>query len=266
MTARSSRRWLLIGAVASATLYALWLIVPLFLGEATPDWMRWGVVGTPAWFIPTMESRWGYANAPLFLALMLVTQWMFLRPVRRAALHGDTAARPRWPVLAAVSLIAAMLTAAVVATLLEFPNWWAGFMEFALQARVPVILLVLWLLWAGLFYVYYRDGDFLAKTEVIVRALIRGSGLELLIAIPTHAFVYRRGPDECFCARGSYTGIVLGTAVLLWAFGPGIMLLFLRERRRREPILQKLCPRCGATLDATQPDAPCPKCGHLPAH
>lgn len=128
-------------------------------------------------------------------------------------------------------------------------------------------MLVMWFGWAAVFFVYFRQGDFLAKTEVVVRALIRGSCLELLIAMPTHALVYRRDTDDCTCARGSYTGLVFGVTVLLWAFGPGLVLLALREKQRREPILRQLCPKCGAPLAAASAaGAGCPQCGwrHAP--
>ena len=86
--------------------------------------------------------------------------------------------------------------------------------------------------------------------------------MELLVAIPTHAFVYRRD-DDCYCVRGSYTGIVFGLTVLLWAFGPGLVLLAWREKQRREPVLRNLCPKCGTPLaPAGEAEATCPTCGH----
>lgn len=36
-----------------------------------------------------------------------------------------------------------------------------------------------------------------------------------------------------WCARGSYTGIVFGATVLIWAFGPALLPLFLRQRELR---------------------------------
>ena len=64
----------------------------------------------------------------------------------------------------------------------------------------------------------------------IIRGLIAGSILELFVSIPI--FVTRQ--DDCYCARSSYTGLVFGATALLWAFGPGVLLLFLREKRRIE--------------------------------
>jgi len=49
--------------------------------------------------------------------------------------------------------------------------------------------------------------------------------------------VYATRQDDCYCARGSYTGLVFGATVLLWAFGPGVFLLFVREKRRTEKLL-----------------------------
>ena len=65
-----------------------------------------------------------------------------------------------------------------------------------------------------------------------IKGLIGGSILELFISIPI--FVTR--DDVCYCETGSYAGIVFGATVLLWAFGPGVYLLFLREKKRLEKI------------------------------
>jgi len=238
------------------------------LGDATPEWGKWGVLGTPLAFAPVDGPGDIVASALLFLGVMLLTQWLFLRPVRRAARPDGNIVRPRWHAVVAVAFIVMVLCTGLVATGLEMPNWWIGLVSVG--DDVPWVIwggmLALWIVWALVFFVYFRQGDFLAKTEVIVRALIRGSCLELLIAIPTHALVYRRDTDDCYCARGSYTGLVFGVAVLLWAFGPGLVLLALRERQRREPILRQLCPQCGAPLAAPGASASgCFQCGWRPA-
>jgi hypothetical protein len=67
----------------------------------------------------------------------------------------------------------------------------------------------------------------------VVRGLIAGSVLEMLVAVP----IYVTREDDCYCARGSYAGLVFGVTVILWAFGPGVFLLFMREKRRREKLL-----------------------------
>ena len=265
MTAQSCRRLLLVGASLCLGLFVAWLLLPL-LGGAVPAFAKWGVTGTPTAMINVDDSVLAITNNAGFLGVMLLTQWAFLRPVRRAALHGDGTVRPRWHAVVSVALVATLLCTAFAATLLEMPDWW----RIVVEANGPlgpwllIAMLAAWAGWSVVFFVYFRHGEFLGRAEVVVRTLIRGSCLELFIAIPTHAFVYRRTNDECYCARGSYTGLVFGTAVLVWAFGPGLALLFWREKQRREPILQRLCPQCGAALDpAAAPGTPCPRCGRV---
>jgi hypothetical protein len=66
-----------------------------------------------------------------------------------------------------------------------------------------------------------------------------GSILEMLIAAPVHVLILRSKDEKesCYCEMGSYTALVLGGTVLLWTFGPGLVLLFLREKARRQPLL-----------------------------
>lgn len=81
---------------------------------------------------------------------------------------------------------------------------------------------ILWMLWGILFYLYFRNA-----TEVTTRAvswLLKGSVLELLIAIPCHVIVRRR--DECSAPVVTSFGIVTGIAIMLLSFGPSVLLLY----------------------------------------
>ncbi|MGC8540669.1 MAG: hypothetical protein ACP5QA_08580, partial [Phycisphaerae bacterium] len=81
------------------------------------------------------------------------------------------------------------------------------------------------------------------QLERTLRVLFAGSILELLVSAPVHVMVLRsKSKGECLCETGSYTGLVLGGTVLLWTFGPGIVLLFLHEAARRGPLLRSLPP------------------------
>lgn len=269
MNARNWRRRLLIGALTCWGFFIVWLLLPL-LGKATPGFAVWGMRGTPLalWLGDTEKPAQAVVSNLGFLGLLLLAQWAFLRPLRRTALHGAEAGRPRGTAAVAVGFVAALLSVAAIATVLEIPRWWDPMLDKMSHPRLAIWLALgaIWLGWGGVFYVYFRQGDFWAKAEATVRGLIRGSVLELLVAIPTHALHYRRGNDDCYCARGSYTGLVFGAGVLLWAFGPGLFLLFWRERRRREPVLNRLCVKCGALLDpAAGPGQPCPQCGKVTA-
>ncbi len=262
MSAQSFRRLLFTGAVVCFSLAGGWLLLPLF-GSSAPLFARWGLLGTPLTFPFGNESALVVANNAVFLGLMLLTQWAFLRPLRRAAFVSGAAGRPRWHAVVGVAFAATLLIAALAATLLEIPNRWKALTGERLWP-FWLAMGILWAAWTVVFWIYFRQGEFLARAEGVVRALLRGSCLELVIAIPTHALVYRRSDADCYCERGSYTGMVFGTAALLWAFGPGLVLLAYREKQRRTPVLQRLCPQCGATIDpAAAPAGSCPRCGRV---
>jgi NAD/NADP transhydrogenase beta subunit len=89
-----------------------------------------------------------------------------------------------------------------------------------------------WIGWSVAFFVTYRKQDRYALARKLVLILLCGSLLELLVAIPSHIIVRRR--PGCFVGLLTGLGLTGGITVMLWAFGPGIILLFLRERRNRE--------------------------------
>jgi hypothetical protein len=106
---------------------------------------------------------------------------------------------------------------------------------FSLHYILLLIPLALWCFWSVIFCIYWRQSDHYTWVGKVLRALIAGSVLELFVSIPVYVNVTRQ--DDCYCARGSYTGLVFGATVLLWAFGPGVFILFVREKRRTEKLL-----------------------------
>lgn len=81
---------------------------------------------------------------------------------------------------------------------------------------------VLWILWAIMFYVYFRRST--SSTARAISWLLKGSVLELLIAVPCHVIVRRRG--DCSAPILTSFGIVTGVAVMLLSFGPSVLFLF----------------------------------------
>jgi hypothetical protein len=80
----------------------------------------------------------------------------------------------------------------------------------------------LWLCWGMAFLAYLRN-----SSEVVTRIvswLLRGSALELLVAVPCHVIVRRR--DDCSAPMATSFGIVTGIAVMLLSFGPSVLLLY----------------------------------------
>jgi hypothetical protein len=95
-----------------------------------------------------------------------------------------------------------------------------------------ILIGVNWIGWSIAFLVTYTQHDRYTVARKLLLALFRGSLLELLVAIPSHIIVSRR--PGCFVGMLTGLGVSGGISVMLWAFGPGIILLFLRDRYRRE--------------------------------
>jgi hypothetical protein len=79
-----------------------------------------------------------------------------------------------------------------------------------------------WVLWGGVFYLYLRN-RFPSVTR-LTSWLLKGSVLELLVAVPCHVIVRRRG--DCCAPVVTGFGIYAGLAVMLLSFGPGVLLLY----------------------------------------
>jgi hypothetical protein len=80
----------------------------------------------------------------------------------------------------------------------------------------------LWLLWAVLFYFYFRNSS--AVVTHLVSWLLKGSVLELLIAVPCHVIVRRR--HDCSAPMVTSFGIATGLAIMLLSFGPSVLFLY----------------------------------------
>jgi hypothetical protein len=76
--------------------------------------------------------------------------------------------------------------------------------------------------WAIPFYLLWRN-----PTSVVARVtswLLKGSVLELLVAVPSHVIVRRR--TDCSAPVVTGFGIYTGIAIMLLAFGPSVLLLY----------------------------------------
>ena len=264
-------RWLLLVAGIVCVLGGLgWAILPyfgdaplveaIFVGDAEPM----GLLGTPLNPGLLEGSRTGYTvSLVLVVGLLLLAQWAFLRPGRGFLGRMTARGRPMRSAVLVAALMAALLTTGLVALLLELPNWWEVLMSDG-WGRVAMLwagMLVVWGIWTCVFFLYWRAGDRYTWSTRVIRGLVAGSVLELLVAVPAHVLVTRQ--RECYCLRGTYSALVLAGVVLIWVFGPGLVLLFMRERLRRARLFPT-CTRCGhelrGSIDAGR--EVCPECGH----
>ncbi len=94
-------------------------------------------------------------------------------------------------------------------------------------------LVLFWVVWVVIFRSFAKSDDPDSLLKRSTRWLLRGSILELLIAVPSHIFVRRRG--DCCAPVGTFWGIVTGISVMLLCFGPGVFFLFVERFERLKP-------------------------------
>ncbi len=214
----------------------IWAILPLLLSNAE-DFA--GLLGTVLIInILASDSELAYGiNVVIVVGLLLLAQWAFLRPGKGWTIRMVTVGRPLKTSIFAAGVIAMLLTVGFVALLLELPNWWEGIMgvdNYWGMICVWIAMLIIWGIWSLIFFVYWRQGDRYTQLGRMIRGLVAGSILETIIAVPVHIWATRQ--RECYCCRGTYTTLILAATVLIWAFGPGIVLLYMREKRRLEKL------------------------------
>lgn len=96
-----------------------------------------------------------------------------------------------------------------------------------------VTLLVFWLVWALVFRRATQADSPETLVKRFTRWLLRGSILELIIAVPSHVIVRRR--DDCCAPVGTFWGIATGISVMLLCFGPGVFFLFVERCQKLKP-------------------------------
>ncbi len=262
--ARRWRRGLLVAGVffelaAGTMLFAPYLSMLFKLNDVEIG----GVLGTPLCFPPQPDEHEYLINAAVLLGLLLLAQWVFLLPGSLLPIRLTARSRPLRSAVIVAAAMAMLLTLGAFSLVLELFNLWRPLISpedygFAISSLGGIWagMIGVWAIWAAILFRYWRDGDRYTQLSRIVRALIAGSVVEAIVAAPVQAIVSRQ--NDCYCERGSYTTLVCSSVVLFWAFGPGIVLLFLRENYRRARLFPH-CQKCGYDLRGGL--RVCPECG-----
>ena len=186
-------------------------------------------------FYPTVTARdalsafseWMYWAV---LAVMLAAQAvMLLVPVDLTLQRPLTRQSVLWPVLAS-GLMMGLLGVGVVVSIDEYIRKDRASTSFWV---LLALVLVVWAVWT---LVFYRTSRNIAPIDVITRQcryLLRGSILELLVAVPTH--IVARMRDYCCAGFWTFLGIAFGVTVMLFSFGPGVFFLFAARWKRLHP-------------------------------
>jgi hypothetical protein len=193
----------------------------------------------PAATVPAaIYGTWGYWVWVAFMALCALV--LVAAPVRLAGGRGR-GRRPIALTIGVAGLLFALLVVGATASvgeLLTHGASWLGDDARTVIFRLAAIVLGSWALWATVLYWMTRRDAPIPAVQKVARALLAGSVLELLIAIPTHIVV--RGRTECCAGVYTFLGLVTGVSIMLLSFGPGVIFLFNeRAARIRQPAVRK---------------------------
>jgi len=172
--------------------------------------------------------EWGYwAALVVFVAAQAV---MLIVPVELSLGRPTSQRSVLWPILAS-GLMIGVLCAGIVVSLNEF---FRKANADSTSVAVPFgVLLGLWAVWT---IIFARTSRGTAAMDVVTqqcRYLIKGSILELLVAVPTH--IVARARDYCCAGFWTFVGIAFGVSVMLFSFGPGVFFLFAARWKRLHP-------------------------------
>ncbi len=174
-------------------------------------------------------SEWGYwVPVGVFVVAQAV---MLLVPVDISMRRPESHRSILWLVLAS-GLMAGVLGLGAVISIHEYLTRGADFGGKSLLLSWGS-LLGLWALWTLIFYRSSRNRSPMDVVTRQCRYLLKGSILELLIAVPTH--IVARYRDYCCAGLYTFLGIAFGVAVMLFSYGPGVFFLFAARWRRLHP-------------------------------
>ncbi len=188
-------------------------------------------------FVPQADAKdmvevYRYGPYWLWVGVMVLGQAALLVvPVRVASRRPVAHRSLLWPIVTAglmmgglaVGGMYSLYEVAMREQALENWCWWAG-----IGAGI-----VIWGVWAVLFYRASRGAD---PSDVIsrqCRLMLRGSILELLVAVPTH--IVARSRDYCCAGAMTFIGLTLGISVMLFSYGPAVFFLYIERWRRLHP-------------------------------
>jgi hypothetical protein len=224
-------------AVMVAVLYGLMLAV-LTVPVIVAAWVPMGFKDAASVLKVIKESAevYGAWQWWLFLAVMVLAQAaMLAMPVRLASRRPVTRRPLALTVLAGALMMGALITGAIY-SLCEF-----AFAKAAYDSEPG--LLTGWIAvglgvasWGGWALIFHRLSRMMKPKDIVSRlckSLLKGSILELLVAVPTH--IVARCRDYCCAGAMTFIGLSLGMSVMLFSFGPGVFFLFVARWRRLHP-------------------------------
>jgi hypothetical protein len=215
------KRWAILVAILYALILAALALPMIFIGLGHS-------VNIDIRSIAAMYVHWQWW---LIFALMGLSQISLLAvPVRVASRRPVT----RLPLIKTVLVAALMMAGLVVGAFLCIFE--LGFYNLGGTWTLWTALAVGIASWGGWAIAFFRLSQRLNAEDLtsrLCRYLLKGSILELLIAVPTH--IVARYRDYCCAGFMTFIGLTLGVSVMLFSFGPGVFFLFVERWRRLHP-------------------------------
>ena len=122
------------------------------------------------------------------------------------------------PVSATIFLLALLIGGAISSMLVALAGD-EGLGSIFFSSYLFLAPVVSWIIWMVIFYKNIK-----MSTKWSIKWLRKGSVLELLIAVPSHIISRSRG--DCCAPLVTSVGICLGLSIMLFSFGPAILLLY----------------------------------------
>lgn len=202
------RKW----GVVITLFYALAILLLIVPGAV---WMGLGKVPNAHQVLGVYQATWTLivvviAGQALLLFLSVDTSFQRLKP-RAHILVSGLVTGTLWALLSGAAIFA-----------LGFGIYGDRFGGRFLDQYALACWGALWAIWLVIFYAYFRNSS--ATITRVTSWLLKGSVLELLIAVPAHVAARRR--HDCSAPGFTSFGIATGIAIMLLCFGPSVLLLY----------------------------------------
>ncbi len=168
----------------------------------------------------------------IWLIVMVISQAALLSVPVRVASRRPVSRSSLLPTILAAGLMMGGLAAGALCSFHEFVFQDQGKGNWICWGAIGLAVLT-WCVWTLVFFRISRNENSTDTISRQCRWLLKGSILELLIAVPTH--IVARYRDYCCAGFMTFIGLTMGTAVMLFSFGPAVYFLFLERWRRLHP-------------------------------
>lgn len=217
-----SRPWYHWGLVV-AGLYIILLVVltlPLIAACFPSDAARNGLPYK-------VYATWQYW---ILIALLVLSQLLLLRVPVRLTMKRPVSRRAVWVPIVVSGFWMGCLVLGLGSTLMELFK----IQSDAFPWSIIGLSILSWIVWTLVFIRITRVRDAGDSVRQQAGWLLKGSILELLVAVPSH--IVARGRTDCCAGLFTFFGITMGVSVMLLAFGPAVFVLYYaRWRRLKRP-------------------------------